>query len=98
MKKDKIDIETLASLNESGASISVTVCLDDLMRLFEHVATKGADDSNKGSDLVPQAKVEEQFNVSRSTLKRWKDAGYLKPVKIGGKNFYHQADVDRISK
>ena len=46
--------------------------------------------------LVPLKEVAETLNVSRCTLNRWNKDGYLVPIKIGGKVFYRQNDINEI--
>ena len=36
------------------------------------------------------------LNVNPSTLWRWKERGYLVPIKVGGENRYCSKDIDRI--
>lgn len=38
----------------------------------------------------------ERLHVSKVTLWRWNNTGYLKPVWIGRKTFYRQSDIDAI--
>ena len=37
-----------------------------------------------------------QLHVSKVTLWRWDNCGYLKPVRIGRKTYYRQSDLDAI--
>ena len=38
----------------------------------------------------------EQLHVSKVTLWRWNNSGYLKPVWIGRKTYYRQSELDAI--
>lgn len=41
-------------------------------------------------------KVMEMFGVCRGTLWRWRKAGYLVPINVGGKRRYRKSDVNHI--
>jgi excisionase family DNA binding protein len=38
----------------------------------------------------------ELFNVTKGTLWRWNRDGYLKPIKVGGRCYYKQSEVNVI--
>ncbi|MCD8313062.1 MAG: hypothetical protein LUC24_02780 [Bacteroidales bacterium] len=51
---------------------------------------------NNGETLVDSAAVMGRLGIGRSTLWRWNNAGYLVCHKVGGRNCYLLADVERI--
>ena len=48
------------------------------------------------SILLTRKEVAEKLKVSSPTLKRWRDTGILKGIKIGGSIRYYQEDVEKL--
>ena len=46
--------------------------------------------------LLTRKEVAEKLKVSSPTLKRWRDTGILKGIKIGGSIRYYQSDVENL--
>lgn len=47
------------------------------------------------AELTPD-EAAKQLHISKVTLWRWDNCGYLKPVRIGRKTYYRQSDLDAI--
>ena len=47
------------------------------------------------AEVTPD-EVAEQLHVSKTTLWRWDNIGYLRPVRIGRRTYYRQSDIDAI--
>jgi len=47
------------------------------------------------AEITPD-EAAEQLHVSKVTLWRWNNSGYLKPVWIGRKTYYRQSDIVKI--
>lgn len=48
------------------------------------------------SCLLTKEQVMQRLNVSAPTLWRWRKAGYLVPVEVGGQLRYKSQDIDKI--
>ena len=51
---------------------------------------------NKSETLLTGQQVQDQLNVSRTTLWNWRKDGYLVPIEIGGKYRYRLSDINTI--
>lgn len=51
---------------------------------------------SKGDTYLTTERVIEMMGVSKTTLWRWKQKGYLVPVRIGGNDRYKLSDINRI--
>ena len=85
--------------------MSVTVKLADLkaaaLEMARQIRRDAEDEQRRrdraaGSPLVEGDKVRRDLGVSNTTLWRWSRAGYLTPVKFGGRVYYRQADIEAI--
>lgn len=85
-----------------GNGISVTIGLDDLRQWHEEVLaskreqTEVSTKEKSESDFITPIEVCSMLSVSRSTLTRWQNAGYLVPAKVGGKCLYRQSEIEAI--
>lgn len=98
MKQDSI------KLAEQYPGLTITVGLDDLLKagrtlcseLYDYIAEtreQSAPAAQPAEDLLTQADVMEKLGVSRSTLWRWSQIGYLTPVKVGVSIRYRSSEV-----
>ncbi len=96
---------SLIEMAQAFPDMSVTVKLADLRAAALELARQVRRDVEEehrrrdrqaGSPLVDIDQVLRDFKVSTTTLWRWKRQGYLTPVKIGGRVYYRQADIDAI--
>lgn len=96
---------TLLEMAQSHPEISVTVRLADLkaaaLEMAQQIRRDAEADHRRrerdyGSPLVLQDKVAADLDVSGTTLWRWGKQGVLHPVKIGGKVYYRQAEIEAI--
>ena len=51
---------------------------------------------SKAEAYLTGEKVMEMLEISKATLYRWKQRGYLVPIRIGGNDRYRLSDIDRI--
>ena len=92
----------LSELSQSGASISITISLNDLTAFAENLISI----TKKQLEAEVIAATEERYlsraetcdylQVDQSTLWRWANRGYLMPVEMGGKRLYKLSDLKRI--
>lgn len=92
----------LTELSQTGASISVTISLNDLTSFAEGLISN----TKKQLEADVIAATEERYlsraetceflQVDQSTLWRWAQRGYLVPVEMGGKRLYRLSDLKKI--
>lgn len=92
----------LSELSQTGASISVTISLNDLTTFAQNLISN----TKKELEADVIAATEERFlsraetceflQVNQSTLWRYAKRGYLIPVEIGGKRRYKMSDIKKI--
>ncbi|OUP31666.1 hypothetical protein B5F24_16415 [Bacteroides clarus] len=84
--------------NSSSSQQLLIVSVQDLKKAFlewdEEI--KANIRSTPDDKLVPLKEVAEVLKVNRTTLYHWSKKGYLIPIKIGGKVFYRQNDINEI--
>ena len=51
---------------------------------------------SKAETYLSSEKVLEMMEISKTTLWRWKQRGYLVPVRIGGNERYRLSDINKI--
>lgn len=51
---------------------------------------------SKAETYLSGEKVMETMGISKTTLWRWKQRGYLVPVRIGGNDRYRMSDIKKI--
>ncbi len=51
---------------------------------------------SKTETYLSSEKVMEMMEISKTTLWRWKQRGYLVPVRIGGNDRYRLSDIQKI--
>ncbi len=66
--------------------------VDEVRTFLEQEAVRKA-----SSCLLTKEQVMKRLNVSDSTLWRWRKAGYLVPVEVGGQVRYKSQDIDKIT-
>ena len=52
---------------------------------------------SKAETYLSSEKVMEMMEISKTTLWRWKQRGYLVPVRIGGNDRYRLSDIQKIA-
>lgn len=53
---------------------------------------------SKAEAYLTGEKVMEMLEISKATLYRWKQRGYLVPIRIGGNDRYRLSDINHILK
>ncbi len=90
----------IAHILESGASnISLTVTPADLrefaVTIFEQCREEYASKAQPETYHTRKETLS-LLNVCDATLWRWKENGYLVPVKVGCRSLYKHSDIQRI--
>lgn len=65
--------------------------MDERIALFEK-----RNEEKQNEELVTTEKLMELLGVSKTTVWRWKQRGYLVPVRIGGNDRYRMRDIKKI--
>lgn len=90
----------IQSLIESKANVSVTVSVAELNEFAESVVSRFIErmnlDNKKDDGLCTMKEAAKQVRRTVGTLDRWRKAGYLVPIYVGGKPMYKQSDIDKI--
>lgn len=94
----------LESIISSETEVSLMVKASDLNRFAKTLIsqTRAAIEAEvtemSSEKLLTVSAVAEMLQVDRSTLFRWSQVDYLKPIEVGGKKRYRLSDVNRIIK
>ena len=95
--------ELLNLLQQSDASVSVTIGIADLRKFAEQVANEVAErlrDTQPAPSNEPELmtinEVVKVLGVTKPTLWRWDKIGYLTKVMVGNSIRYRSEDVKRI--
>lgn len=51
---------------------------------------------SKAETYLSSEKVMQMMEISKTTLWRWKQRGYLVPVRVGGNERYRMSDINKI--
>lgn len=86
------------SLLSTGNDALIVVSVADLKEFALELLSDRKTDVEKVEEehYLSCADVVEKLGVTRSTLWRWNNYGYLKAIKVGAKTMYRQSDVNRI--
>ena len=91
-------------LDFGNKPVQVVCMLDDLKAIFEEWKNEQSENERKQAqeaqkdEYLTVEQVGKLLDVSKPTLWRWAKVGYLKPVKVGHKNFYRKSDIDALRK
>lgn len=92
----------LLNLAKEAPGTIVAVPVGDLIEANSRLVEKAVADleqsiaERRATVYYTREQVISLLNVDPSTLWRWKQRGYLVPIKVGGENRYCSKDIDRI--
>ena len=97
----------LISLSEQFPGLTVSVKLEDLLTAGRTLSAELIDSIAQTREEVPVSPVKEdelltkeetcrKLGVSGTTLWRWSQVGYLKPVKVGVQVRYKLSDISAL--
>lgn len=93
--------QTIQDLLLSGdANVQLSVNGKDLREFGESLVKKTVEmmTAEKKEVMLKVSEAARKLNVDRSTLYRWDQSGYLRPVRMGGHLRYRLSDVEAIMK
>lgn len=89
-------------LVQSAPAINITITAADLKDFASQlIAETKAEMEQSISESKAEAyltgeKVMEMLGISKATLYRWKQRGYLTPIRLGGNDRYRLSDINYI--
>lgn len=54
--------------------------------------------AEKKEELLTVQEVCDELHRTAGTLRRWKHAGYLEPVHVGGSPMYRRSDIEKLKR
>lgn len=97
--KNKMNIQELA---QCAPQINLTITAADLRNFASELISQTKEQleqeisDSKAETYLSSEKVMEMMEISKTTLWRWKQRGYLVPVRIGGNDRYRLSDIQKI--
>lgn len=96
---------TMIDILNSGANVNLTISAADLREFFEEVVKdttekeKAAEVERNADTTMTQTQVCRYLGISKSTLWRWEQIGYLVPSgRMGKRPQYLRSAVERVKK
>lgn len=93
-----MDTKTITNANQI-----FMITKEDLQSVFssmmaEFMEQLKANESKEATkeNLLSTEEVRAIFHVQKSSLWVWAKRGYLKPIKLGNKNYYKQSDINAL--
>ena len=97
-----MDESLVHNILKSGGTTLMVIKAEDLMEAIRETVNetrRQMEDEiamNKSETLLTGQQVQDQLNISRTTLWNWRRCGYLVPIEIGGKYRYKLSDINTI--
>ncbi len=88
---------------EKYNQIQYVIGKDDLREILNEIIDERIDfvikkweEANNIEGLLTTEKAMELLSISKSTIWRWKQRGYLVPIRVGGNDRYRIQDIKKI--
>ena len=107
LKKDckMTKILNMPAMATEGTTVCYTVTHDDLIDFAREIIER-TKEMGEAEKAETSASVEDGYYTRKevmallkrcdSTMTKWAHAGYLVPVRVGGKHLYRKSDVDKL--
>jgi len=92
----------ISELAQSAPAINLTITAGDLKDFAALLIAQTKAEleqsisDSKAETYLSGEKVMEMMEISKTTLWRWKQRGYLVPVRVGGNDRYKLSDIKKI--
>jgi hypothetical protein len=92
----------ISELAQNAPQINLTITAADLRNFASELISQTKEQleqeisDSKAETYLSSEKVMEMMEISKTTLWRWKQRGYLVPVRIGGNDRYRLSDIQKI--
>lgn len=92
----------IQELAQCAPAISITVTAEDLKVFASQLIAETKEQleqeisDSKAEAYLTGENVMEMLAISKTTLWRWKQRGYLFPIRIGGNDRYRLSDVKKL--
>lgn len=92
----------IQELAQCAPQINLTITAADLRNFASELISQTKEQleqeisDSKAETYLSSEKVMEMMEISKTTLWRWKQRGYLVPVRIGGNDRYRLSDIQKI--
>ena len=92
----------IQELAQCAPTINLTITAGDLKEFATQLIAETKEQleqsisDSKAETYLSSEKVMEMMEISKTTLWRWKQRGYLVPVRVGGNDRYRLSDIQKI--
>lgn len=92
----------IQELAQFAPTISLTITAGDLKEFATQLIAETKEQleqsisDSKAETYLSSEKVMQMMEISKTTLWRWKQRGYLVPVRVGGNERYRLSDINKI--
>ena len=92
----------IQELAQCAPTINLTITAGDLKEFATQLIAETKEQleqsisDSKAETYLSSEKVMQMMEISKTTLWRWKQRGYLVPVRIGGNDRYRLSDIQKI--
>ena len=92
----------IQELAQCAPNINLTITAGDLKNFAAQLISQTKEQleqeisDSKCETYLSGEKVMEMMEISKTTLWRWKQRGYLVPVRVGGNDRYRLSDIQKI--
>ena len=92
----------ITELAQCAPAINITITAADLKDFAAQLISETKEQleqqisDSKAETYLSSEKVMQMMEISKTTLWRWKQRGYLVPVRVGGNERYRMSDIKKI--
>ena len=92
----------IQELAQFAPTINLTITAGDLKEFATQLIAETKEQleqsisDSKAETYLSSEKVMQMMEISKTTLWRWKQRGYLVPVRVGGNERYRLSDIKKI--
>lgn len=92
----------IQELAQCAPTINLTITAGDLKEFATQLIAETKEQleqsisDSKAETYLSSEKVMQMMEISKTTLWRWKQRGYLVPVRVGGNERYRLSDIKKI--